>query len=81
MKKIRPAFDTLCSKESLMRVLNGSSQNSNEGFHSLIWSMSPKHKAPSEVTFNIACYLATIIFNDGYFGLGMEHRKGLKISA
>jgi hypothetical protein len=78
MRKIKPVFDTLCSKSSLMRVLNGSSQNPNEGFHSFIWNMSPKHKSASEVTFNIACYLATLIFNDGYHNLGMQQNKILK---
>jgi hypothetical protein len=72
MKKIKPGFDSLCSKQSLLRVLNGSTQNANETFHSLIWMMSPKHKASSEVTFNIACYLAVLIFNDGYYNLGKK---------
>jgi hypothetical protein len=70
MDKLKPAFDSMCSKESLKRVLNGSSQNANEAFHSLIWIISPKHKASSEVTFNIACYLALLIFNNGYHNLG-----------
>jgi len=32
--------------------------------------MSPKHKTSSGTTFEIACHLAVIIFNDGYFALG-----------
>ncbi|CAF1421111.1 unnamed protein product [Rotaria sordida] len=32
--------------------------------------MSPKHKTTSGTTFEIACHLAIIIFNDGYFALG-----------
>ncbi|CAF4061859.1 unnamed protein product [Rotaria sp. Silwood2] len=66
MNKTKPAFDSICSKQSLMRVLNGSTQNANEAFHALIWTMSPKHKAASDVTFNIACYLAVVVFSDGY---------------
>ncbi|CAF4008459.1 unnamed protein product, partial [Rotaria sordida] len=69
MNKIKPAFDSICSKQSLMRVLNGSTQNANEAFHALTWTMSPKHKAASGVTFNIACYLAVVIFNNGYYNL------------
>jgi hypothetical protein len=67
---IKPVFDNLCSRESLARVVDASSQNSNEGFHSLVWLMSPKHKQSSGTTFEIACHLAVIIFNDGYFALG-----------
>jgi hypothetical protein len=75
MDKIKPVFDSICSKQSLTRVVNGSTQNANEGFHSLIWTMSPKHKASSEVTFNIACYLAVVIFNDGFYKLGKKRKK------
>jgi hypothetical protein len=67
---IKPVFDNICSRESLARVLNASSQNPNEGFHSIVWLMSPKHKASSGTTFQIACHLAVLIFNDGYFALG-----------
>lgn len=67
---IKPVFDNLCSRESLTRVIDASSSNPNEGFHSMVWLMSPKHKASSATTFEIACHLAVIIFNDGYFALG-----------
>ncbi|CAF2204978.1 unnamed protein product [Rotaria magnacalcarata] len=67
---IKPVFNNLCSRESLARVVDASTQNPNEGFHSLVWLMSPKHKASSGTTFEIACCLAVIIFNDGYFALG-----------
>ncbi|CAF4668239.1 unnamed protein product, partial [Rotaria sp. Silwood2] len=67
---IKPVFNNLCSRESLTRVVDASTQNPNEGFHSLVWLMSPKHKASSGTTFEIACCLAVIIFNDGYFALG-----------
>ena len=67
---VKPVFDNLCSRQSLARVVDASTQNANEGFHSLVWLMSPKHKASSGTTFEIACHLAVIIFNDGYFALG-----------
>ncbi|CAF4648822.1 unnamed protein product [Rotaria sp. Silwood2] len=68
---IKPVFNNLCSRESLTRVMDASTQNPNEGFYSLVWLMSPKHKASSGTTFEIACCLAIIIFNDGYFASGM----------
>ncbi|CAF2047892.1 unnamed protein product [Rotaria magnacalcarata] len=68
---IKPVFNNLCSRESLARVVDASTQNPNEGFHSLVWLMSPKHKASSGTTFEIAYCLAVTIFNDGYFPLGM----------
>ena len=68
---VKPVFDKLCSRESVVRILNASTQNANEAFHSLIWLMPPKHKASSGTTFKIACGLAIVIFNDGYSALGM----------
>ncbi len=74
---IKPVFDSLCSRESLARVVNASTQNPNEAFHSLVWLMSPKHKASSGTTFEIACHLAVIIFNDGYSALGKIERTSI----
>lgn len=74
---IKPVFDSLCSRESLARVVNASTQNPNEAFHSLVWLMSPKHKASSGTTFEIACRLAVIIFNDGYSALGTVQRTSI----
>ncbi|CAF1674223.1 unnamed protein product [Rotaria magnacalcarata] len=71
---IKRIFDSLCSRESLVRVVNASTQNPNEAFHSLVWLMSPKHKASSGTTFEIACHSAVIIFNDGYSALGTVQR-------
>ncbi|CAF1154630.1 unnamed protein product [Rotaria sordida] len=67
---IKPVFENLCFRESLARVVDASSQNQNEGFHSLVWLMSPKHKTTSGTTFETAFHLVIILFNDGYFTLG-----------
>ena len=70
LNAIKPVFKNLCSRESLSRVINASTQNPNECFHSIVWLMSPKNKATSGTIFEIASHLAVIIFNDGYFVLG-----------
>ncbi|CAF3602511.1 unnamed protein product [Rotaria sp. Silwood1] len=44
MEAIKTVFEDLASKETLQHVLNGSSQNANESFHSLLWSMAPKNR-------------------------------------
>ncbi|CAF4208516.1 unnamed protein product, partial [Rotaria sordida] len=67
---IKPILENLCSRESLVRVVDASSQNPNEGFHSVVWLMSPKHKTTSGTTFETAFHLVIIIFNDGYLTLG-----------
>ncbi|CAF3491367.1 unnamed protein product [Rotaria sp. Silwood1] len=67
----KPVFDNISSRESLARVVDALGQNPNDGFHSLVWFMSPKHKTTSGTTFEIACHLAIVIFNGGYFALDL----------
>ena len=66
---IRPVFDELCSHTSLARVVGGGSQNANEAYHSLLWSMVPKHRYCSSTTLRIGLGLSTIIYNEGYEAL------------
>ena len=66
---IKPAFDELCSRESLERAVGGGSQNANEAFHSLLWTMVPKHRYCSSTILRIALGLSTMVFNDGYISL------------
>ena len=72
-------FGNLCSRESLERLVDAPSQNPNKGFHSPVWSMSPKHKTISGTTFEIACHFAIMIFNTGYFALGKKIQIFLQI--
>ncbi|CAF4913254.1 unnamed protein product [Rotaria socialis] len=66
---IKPAFLELCSKTSLARVVGGGSQNTNEAFHSLLWTMVPKHRFCSSTILRTALGLSTIIYNGGYSSL------------
>ena len=66
---LKPVFEELCSKTSLARVLGGGSQNANESFHSLLWTMVPKHRFCSSTILRIGLGLSTIIFNDGFESL------------
>jgi hypothetical protein len=66
---IKPAFDELCSRESLERVVGGGSQNANEAFRSLLWTMVPKHRYCSSTILRIALGLSAMVFNDGYISL------------
>ena len=66
---IKQIFDKLCSRENLKRVVGGDSQNANEAFHSLLWTMVPKHRYWSSTILRIALGLSTIIYNGGYLSL------------
>lgn len=66
---IKPVFDDLCSHRSLERVISGGCQNANEAFHSLVWTMAPKHRFCSSLVIRAALGLSTIIYNNGYQSL------------
>ena len=63
---IKPVFHELCSETSLTRVIGGGSQDDNEAFHSLLWTMAPKHRFCSSTILRTALGLSAIIYNDGY---------------
>ena len=67
---IKPVFNELCSYSSLERVVGAGSQNANESFHSLVWTMAPKHRYCSSTILRLALGLSTIVYNDGYQALG-----------
>ena len=56
-------------KSLLRKCLDGLSQNPNESFNNLIWSICPKNKYHGVETVEIAVGLSVIIYNDGMRGL------------
>lgn len=63
---LRPIFESLSSKDLLERCLGGETQNSNESFNSTVWRFAPKHLHCGAKTIEIAAFLATGIFNEGW---------------
>ncbi|XP_029165355.1 uncharacterized protein LOC114936347 [Nylanderia fulva] len=60
-------YEDLSKDELLQRCLGGYTQNCNESFNACIWRLAPKHLHCGSKTIEIAAYLATAIFNEGYF--------------
>ncbi|XP_071639830.1 uncharacterized protein [Temnothorax longispinosus] len=60
-----PIYKDLSGDDLLERCLGGYTQNCNESFNACIWRLVPKHLHSK--TIEIAAYLATAIFNEGYF--------------
>ncbi|CAF1183467.1 unnamed protein product [Adineta ricciae] len=69
MKAIRPVFEESASPDVLKKVLHGSSQNPNESFHSVLWSMAPKRRYSSGTILDLCVALSVAVFNDGYQSL------------
>ncbi|CAF1345396.1 unnamed protein product [Didymodactylos carnosus] len=66
MNAIRPVFTELASRATLNRVLNGSSENANESFHSILWSFAPKNRYSPGTIIDVCVALAVLVYNDGY---------------
>ncbi|KZC14907.1 hypothetical protein WN55_07615, partial [Dufourea novaeangliae] len=65
---IKPIYTDLCQDNLLERCLGGNTQN-NESFNGLLWHFAPKHIYSGAKTVEIASYLATAIYNDGYLSI------------
>ncbi|XP_071653066.1 uncharacterized protein [Temnothorax longispinosus] len=66
-EKLLPIYQDLSKDNLLERYLGGYTQNCNESFNACIWRLAPKHLHCGSKTVEIAAYLATAIFNEGYF--------------
>ena len=45
--------------------MGGNTQNNNESFNSVLWSMAPKHIFCSAKTIELAALLSACVFNEG----------------
>ena len=63
---IKPVFHGLCSQTSLASVIGGGSQDANEAFYLLLWTMASKHRFCSSTILRTALGLSAITYNDGY---------------
>lgn len=78
-KAIKPVYEELSRDDLLTRCLGGFTQNSNESFNSLVWSMAPKSSSSGKSVLDIVVNLAVLYFNDGFFGI-MQVMKQMGIS-
>jgi hypothetical protein len=49
----------------LKRVINGGSQNANESFHAVLWSLAPKYRYATGVVIDLCAAIAVLSYNDG----------------
>lgn len=65
MEKMKPVFKSLSSHELLAKCTHGGTQNVNESFHHIIWSICPKEVFVGRMRLEIAVASAVLQFNDG----------------
>ncbi|XP_032687666.1 uncharacterized protein LOC116851889 [Odontomachus brunneus] len=63
---ITPIYKDLSDKRLLEKCLGGFTQNNNESFNNMIWSIDPKTTSSGGIVVEIAASIAVCIFNDGY---------------
>ncbi|KYN15053.1 hypothetical protein ALC57_12742 [Trachymyrmex cornetzi] len=68
-KAIKPIYEELSSDDLLSRCLGGYTQNTNESFNSVVWSIAPKAVLSGKTVLDIATDIAIITFNDGLSSL------------
>lgn len=62
---IKPLYRRLTERDLLLRCLRGATQNQNEAFNGMIWSLSPKTSFCGAAVVEIASWLALCQFNKG----------------
>ena len=60
-----PVYKRLGDPQLLQRCVDGKTQNSNESFHSLVWSMCPKQRWAGRRSVDTAVAIAVPKFNKG----------------
>nr|XP_012230478.1 PREDICTED: uncharacterized protein LOC105676856 [Linepithema humile] len=62
---IKPIYEKLSSDDLLERCIGGFTQNSNESFNALVWSMAPKAVSSGKIVLDTVANLAVCTYNDG----------------
>lgn len=68
---ILPIYEDLSKEELLTKCLGGHTQNANESFNAMVWRMAPKHLNSGKLIVDIATFIATGVFNEGYVAILM----------
>ncbi|EFN69914.1 hypothetical protein EAG_04630, partial [Camponotus floridanus] len=66
---IKPIYDDLSRDELLQRCLGGYTQNTNECFNKVVWTIAPKNSSGGKLLLDVGIDVATLTFNDGLMSL------------
>lgn len=67
VKELLPIYNDLSREDLLERCLGKYTQNSNESLNACIWHLAPKHLHCGSKMVEIATFLSSGIFNEGYY--------------
>ena len=50
----------------MIRLVNGGSQNTNESFHPMLWSLAPKNRYSTGTIVDFCAAMTVLFYNAGY---------------
>lgn len=62
---MKPIYEDLSNDELLSRCLGGYTQNSNESYNAIVWSIAPKTIQSGKTIVDIVANIAACNYNDG----------------
>ncbi|GFU25639.1 uncharacterized protein TNCV_3622021 [Trichonephila clavipes] len=66
---VKTTYMDLCDQSLLEKRLHGKTQNANESFNGVLWSIIPKETFVELLTLQFGVFLAVLQFNDGSKGI------------
>ncbi|GBM21742.1 hypothetical protein AVEN_101579-1 [Araneus ventricosus] len=69
VNSIKKTCMDLCDQKLLKKCLHGKTQNCNESFNNVVWSIVPKETFVELQTLRLGINIAIILFNSGFAGL------------
>lgn len=69
MKAIRPIYKDVVTEESLEILICAYRQNIKESYNAILWRLALKHLHCGLSSLEIATYIATCFFNEGFTSL------------
>ncbi|GBM72349.1 hypothetical protein AVEN_178029-1, partial [Araneus ventricosus] len=69
MNIIKRTYMKLCDQKLLEKCLHGKTQNANESFSNVLWTILPKNTFVELQTLRLGSSIAVLLFNDGFSGI------------
>ncbi|GFT41462.1 uncharacterized protein TNCV_3942251 [Trichonephila clavipes] len=69
LSTVKTTYMDLCDQSLLEKCLHGKTQNANESFNGVLWSIIPKETFVELLTLQFGAFLAVLQFNDGSKGI------------
>ncbi|GBM11617.1 hypothetical protein AVEN_213138-1 [Araneus ventricosus] len=78
MNIIKPTYMKLCDQKLLEKCLHGKTQNADESFNNVLWTILPKNTFMELQTLRLGSSIAVLLFNDGFSGIiGVLNELGI----